>query len=193
MRNLLLTVALGMLALTGCRQDMHDQPRYEPLGESRFFPDGRGARPQVENTIARGQLKEDIALHYGKPAKDSKDWVATLPVKLDKALLERGRERFNIYCSPCHGLLGDGEGVVVQRGFKHPPTYHSDKMHQQPVGYYFDVITNGFGAMASYASRVPAADRWAIIAYIRALQYSRAAAVEDVPAADRAQLEAAAR
>lgn len=190
-KPLFVLAALAMLA--GCRQDMHDQPRYRPYAKSAFFPDGRGSRPQVENTIARGQLKENVALHFGKPSKDSKDWVTALPVKLDKALLERGRQRFNIYCSPCHGMLGDGEGMVVQRGFKHPPSFHSDKMHQQPVGYYFDVITNGFGAMASYASRIPVEDRWAIIAYIRALQYSRAATIEDVPAADRAQLEAALR
>jgi mono/diheme cytochrome c family protein len=175
---------------TGCRQDMHDQPKYRPLAASSFFPDGRSARPMVEGTVARGYLKNDIPLYFGKAARDSKDFVTELPVKLDKALLERGQQRFNIFCSPCHGQSGDGEGMVVQRGLKHPPTYHSDRLHKQPVGYFFDVMSNGFGVMPSYASRIPVNDRWAIVAYVRALQYSRAATLDDVPPAERARLEA---
>lgn len=187
--TLVCIIAAAALA-TGCRQDMHDQPRYRPLAASNFFPDGRSARPAVEGAVARGYLKNDIPLYYGKVARDSKEFVADIPVKVDKALLTRGQDRYNIYCSPCHGASGDGEGMVVQRGLKHPPTYHSDKMHKQPVGYYFDVITNGFGVMPSYASRIPVNDRWAIIAYVRALQLSRAATLDDVPPAERARLEA---
>jgi mono/diheme cytochrome c family protein len=172
--------------MAGCRLDMHDQPRHRPLGASSFFPDGRSARPLVDGTVARGKLKTDTRMFKGK-AGDA--FVTDIPVPVDEALLARGQERFNIYCSPCHGRTGDGEGMVSARGFKHPPSYHSDKLRAQPVGYYFDVMTNGFGAMASYASRVPVHDRWAIAAYIRALQYSRAAAIEDVPAELRSQLD----
>lgn len=192
LRSLTVAALLGAAALaTGCRQDMHDQPKYRPLGASNFFPDGRASRPVVEGTVARGYLKNDIPLYYGKVARDSKDFVTEIPMKVDKALLERGQQRFNIFCSPCHGIGGDGEGMVVQRGLKHPPTYHSDKMHKQPVGYFFDVMSNGFGVMPSYASRIPVNDRWAIVAYVRALQLSRAATIDDVPPAERARLEAA--
>lgn len=191
-KTITFALILGAAALaTGCRQDMHDQPRYRPLAASTFFPDGRSARPAVEGTVARGYLKNNIPLYYGKVARNSPEFVTELPVKLDKALLERGQQRFNIYCSPCHGQTGDGEGMVVQRGLKHPPTYHSDKMHWQPAGYFFDVITNGFGVMPSYAARIPVDDRWAIVAYVKALQLSRAATLEDVPPAERARLEAA--
>ncbi|MCC7237017.1 MAG: cytochrome c [Bryobacterales bacterium] len=191
-KTITFALILGAAALaTGCRQDMHDQPRYRPLAASTFFPDGRSARPAVEGTVARGYLKNNIPLYYGKVARNSPEFVTELPVKLDKALLERGQQRFNIYCSPCHGQTGDGEGMVVQRGLKHPPTYHSDKMHKQPAGYFFDVITNGFGVMPSYAARIPVDDRWAIVAYVKALQLSRAATLEDVPPAERARLEAA--
>ncbi len=192
LRSLTVAALLGAAALaTGCRQDMHDQPKYRPLGASNFFPDGRASRPVVEGTVARGYLKNDIPLYYGKVARDSKDFVTEIPMKVDKALLERGQQRFNIFCSPCHGIGGDGEGMVVQRGLKHPPTYHSDKMHKQPVGYFFDVMSNGFGVMPSYASRIPVNDRWAIVASVRALQLSRAATIDDVPPAERARLEAA--
>lgn len=170
---------LAVLASSGgCRLDMHDQPRYKPLAESDFFGDGRSARPVVENTVARGQLRNDEHFFEGKvdglPA-------ATLPMELTPELLERGRQRFEIFCSPCHGHAGYGDGMVVQRGLRPPPSFHIDRLRNSPPGHFFDVITNGFGAMYSYASRVEPRDRWAVIAYIRALQLSQNATPEDVP------------
>ncbi|MDZ7265733.1 MAG: cytochrome c [candidate division KSB1 bacterium] len=181
------TLALLMLAafLTGCRQDMHDQPRLEPLEGSTVFADGRASRPQVPGTIARGQLRTDAALHTGKAGNQLVD---RLPVALTPELLARGRERYNIFCAPCHSRVGDGNGMIVQRGMRRPPSFHIQRLREAPVGYFFDVITNGFGTMYSYADRVPVKDRWAIVAYIRALQLSQNATLDDVPAGQRAQL-----
>jgi mono/diheme cytochrome c family protein len=180
----------ALLLLAACRQDMHDQPRYKPYAASRLFPDGMSARLPVEGTVARGELRENVALYVGRTANNTAaPYITELPIPLTKATLERGRQRFNIYCSPCHGQTGDGEGMIVQRGMKHPPSYHTDRLRQEPVGYYFDVITNGFGVMASYASRIPAEDRWAIIAYVRALQVSQNATIEDVPVSERNNLD----
>jgi mono/diheme cytochrome c family protein len=176
------------LMLAGCRQDMHDQPRYRPLAASTFFADGRSARPAVPGTIARGHLRTDAKFYKGR---DGANLVAELPIPVTREVLNRGRERFNIYCSPCHSRTGDGEGMVVQRGFRHPPTFHQERLHNAPVGHFYDVITNGFGAMASYASRIPVNDRWAIVAYVRALQLSHNATIDDVPPAERSKLEAA--
>lgn len=188
--NSLLTAALPVLvlALSGCRQDMHDQPKYKPYAASTFWPDGRASRPAVDGAVARGLLKIDTRLWKGRAGDGS--FVTELPMPVTKDLLVRGQKRYNIYCTPCHGKLGDGEGMVVQRGFKHPPTYHSDRMRQQPVGYIYDVISNGFGSMVSYASRIPMQDRWAIAAYVRVLQFSQNATIEDVPEQDRAWLTA---
>jgi len=188
-----LLLALAALA-AGCRQDMHDQPRFRSYAESSFWPDGRSARPAVDGTIARGKLRTDSALHRGKAGDQ---FVTAIPAAAmagyssPRAFLARGQNRYNIFCSPCHGRLGDGEGMVVSRGFKHPPSYHTDKLRNQPDGYYYDVITNGFGAMVSYASRIPTEDRWAIVAYVRALQLSQNATLADVPEAERARLDAA--
>jgi mono/diheme cytochrome c family protein len=165
---------------------MHDQPRYRPLAGSSFYADGRGSRPIIDGTVAWGKLKTDTRMYKGK---DGNNFISEIPVPVTEALLARGRQRFDIFCSPCHGRAGDGEGMVSQRGFKRPPSYHTGKLLGQPAGYYFDVISNGFGAMASYASRVPVEDRWAIVAYIRALQYSRQATIEDVPENLRSQLD----
>lgn len=183
-------LAAGIVVLAGCRQDMHDQPKYKAFQESSLWSDHRSARPVVDGTIARGKLKTDTRLWKGRNADGT--FVSELPVPVTRDLLVRGQQRYQIYCTPCHGRAGDGEGMVVQRGFKHPPTYHSDKLRQQPVGYIYDVITNGFGAMASYASRVPMEDRWAIAAYVRVLQFSQNATIEDVPEADRAKVQTAA-
>ena len=172
-----------------CRQDMFNQPKVKPLAESDFFEDGSGARPSVEGTVARGELRADRVFHTAI-GPDGK-FVGTLPVPLTRPLLLRGQERFNIFCSPCHGRVGDGRGMVVQRGFKQPPSYHIDRLRTQPIGYFFDVMTNGFGQMSSYAAQVPPADRWAIAAYIRALQLSQHAPVREVPARDRAEIEKA--
>lgn len=182
--------ALPLLAASvACRQDMHDQPRYRPLAASSFFPDGRSARPLVDGTVARGKLKTDTRLHKGK---DGDAFVTQIPLPVTRQLLARGQDRYNIYCTPCHSAIGDGEGMVVKRGFKHPPSYHIDRLRNQPVGYFYDVIANGFGAMPSYASRIPVEDRWAIVSYVRALQLSQNATIEDVPPAERASLDASA-
>lgn len=182
--------ALAALALAapGCRSGMYDQPRYEPLEASAFFDDGLASRPIPEGTVARGQLEADRAFYTGKiDGQDLDD--DRFPVEVDRALLLRGRERYAIFCSPCHGLTGDGGGMIVQRGFSRPPSLHDPRLRDAPAGHYFDVITNGYGAMYSYASRVPPRDRWAITAYIRALQVSQAAPVADVPADRRGELD----
>jgi mono/diheme cytochrome c family protein len=180
--------AFAVLALPGCRQDMHDQPRFEPLEANPFFADQRASRPQVRGTIARGQLREDEHLYTGmvngKP-------VDTFPFPVTREVIERGRERFEIFCTPCHGRLGNGEGMVAQRGFRHPPTYHSQQLREAPAGHFFDVITNGFGAMFSFNDRLPPRDRWAIVAYIRTLQFSQGAKLDELPPAVRQEFEQA--
>ena len=172
--------------LCGCRQDMHDQPKYIPLRPSDFFTDGRSARPLVEGTVARGHLNDDAAFYTGK-GLDNKP-LNTFPFPITKDVILRGQQRYNIYCTPCHDRTGSGNGMVVRRGYRRPPTYHSDRLRQIPNGYVYDVITNGFGAMSDYASQIEARDRWAIVAYIRALQLSQQASINDVPAEARAQL-----
>jgi len=179
-------LVLSLAVLSACRQDMHDQPKYIPLRPSDFFADGRSARPLIEGTVARGYLDANVLLYTGKgpDGKPSNEF----PMPVTKELLLRGQQRFNIYCSPCHDRTGNGNGMIVRRGYRHPPTYHSDRLRQQPNGYFFDVITRGFGAMPDYAVQVQPEDRWAIVAYIRALQLSQQASINDVPAADRSQL-----
>lgn len=173
---------LGVLALAGCRQDMHDQPRFKPLARSDFYADLRSARAPVAGTVARGQLHEDTYFYTGKMGDAPGDYM---PFAVNEEVLERGRERFNIYCSPCHSQLGDGNGMIVQRGFRRPPSYHTERLRKAPLGYFFDVMTNGFGAMPEYASQIPVRDRWNIVAYIRALQLSQNAAAADVPAGQK--------
>jgi mono/diheme cytochrome c family protein len=172
---------IGLLiyaAATGCRQDMHNQPKFIPLRESSFFPDGRSARPLVEGTVARGQLRDDTLRYTGK--EDGAD-ATVFPFPVDARVMARGEERFNIFCTPCHGRTGAGDGMVARRGYRAPPSLHVDRLREAPVGHYFDVITNGFGAMPDYAAQVGVDDRWAIIAYIRALQLSQHATLGDVP------------
>ena len=178
---------LAVVTLGGCAQQMADQKRYEPLEGSELFADGRSSRPLVANTVARGKLRLDEHLYEGKVDGQP---AATLPLDVDRALLERGRERFEIFCSPCHDRVGNGNGMVVQRGFRRPSSFHIQRLRESPPGYFFDVITNGYGAMSSYATMVPVEDRWAIIAYIRALQLSQNATLDDVPPDERAALEA---
>jgi mono/diheme cytochrome c family protein len=181
MRTLRIISPLGLLLvliLAGCRQDMQDQPRYKPLAESRFFPDLRSARPPVEGTVARGEFHQDTYFYTGKIGNNPGDYM---PFPVTKQVLARGRGRFDIYCAPCHSRLGDGNGMIPQRGFRSPPSYHTERLRKAPLGYFFDVMTNGFGAMPEYASQVPAADRWAIVAYIRALQLSQDATMAEVP------------
>ena len=180
--------ALIVLAasVAACRQDMHDAPRYDPLRASTFFANGMSARPLVANTVPRGQLREDRHLYDGivdgKPAE-------TFPFPVTAQVLQRGQERYGVFCTPCHGRTGEGNGMIVERGFRKPPSYLEDRLRNAPVGYFVDVMTHGFGAMQDYASQIPIADRWAIAAYIKALQYSQRATVEDVPAAERENLD----
>ncbi|HEX4164950.1 MAG TPA: cytochrome c [Bryobacteraceae bacterium] len=160
----------AVLCSVGCRQDMHDQPRYKPYAATSFFGDGRSERPTIADTVARGQLRTDEARYTGK--LNGKD-VDYFPIQITKADVQRGQDRFNIYCTPCHGRLGDGHGMVVSRGLRQPPSYLEQRLIDAPVGHFFDVMTNGYGAMYSYASRVAPDDRWRIAAYIRALQLSQ--------------------
>ena len=176
---------VSALLLTACRQDMHDQPKYVPLRESAFFGDARSARPIVPGTVARGRLHDDSLLYTGKVNGADAD---VFPFAITATTLARGQERFNIYCSPCHGRTGQGDGMVVRRGYRRPPTFHQDRLRTAAAGHFFDVINNGFGAMPDYAAQIAVEDRWAIVAYVRALQLSEHATVADVPPPDREKL-----
>jgi len=175
-----LGIVLSLALTSACRIDMHVQPRENPLSHSDFFTDGRSARPIVEGTVARGQLHADSYFYTGRIGNNPGD---VMPFPVTKAVLERGQERYNIFCAPCHSRVGDGNGFVPSRGFaRKPPSYHIPRLQKAPLGYFFDVITNGFGIMPDYASQIPTEDRWDIIAYIRALQFSQNATMADVPA-----------
>jgi hypothetical protein len=166
---------------------MHEQPRYDPYAPTDFFGDGRSERQPVDGTVARSDAVGGPGEVVNTGMLNAQE-VDAFPFPVTRAILDRGRERFNIFCAPCHGLSGDGDGIVVQRGFQRPPSYHIDRLRNAPVGHFFSVITNGFGAMYPYGYRVLPNDRWAIIAYIRALQLSRQATINDVPDADRGKL-----
>ena len=181
--------SLGVL-MTGCRLDMHIQPKYKGYEPSSFFNDGRSERPPVPGTVARGELRTDELLYTGKINGQVAD---VFPFPITKKDLERGQQRFNVYCSPCHDYTGSGNGMIVQRGFPPPPSYHIDRLMKVPVGHFFDVMTNGYGTMYSYAARVSPKDRWRIAAYIRALQLSQDAPVSDVPSKDLTKLEGSAK
>jgi len=179
-----LALAACGLLLAGCqiRQDMADQPKYKPLTPSSFFADGRSERTAPDNTVPRGALEDDALF----VPKDSN----AFPLELTPQVMQRGKDRYAIFCTPCHGIQGDGNGMVSMRGMKHPPTYHQDRLRQVPNGYLYDVITNGFGGMLSYSAQIPPRDRWAIVAYVRALQLSRNAPVSELPADLRDKLNA---
>ena len=183
MRKSFLSVATLLIAIalfSACRLDMHVQPRQNPLSHSDFFPDQRSERPPVEGTVARGQLHEDTYFYTGKIGNNPGE---VMPFPVTKQVLERGRERYNIFCAPCHSRVGDGNGFVPSRGFaRNPPSFHIVRLQKAPVGYFFDVITEGFGIMPDYASQIPPQDRWNIVAYVRALQLSQNATMADVPA-----------
>jgi mono/diheme cytochrome c family protein len=181
-----LLIGLAAVVLAGCRQDMHDNPRYEPLEATTFFADGRASRAFVANTVARGTLREDTHLYQGRV---DGQLATTFPMPVTAQVMARGQERFNVFCAPCHGRTGTGNGMVVQRGFRAPPSYSEERLRNAPAGYFFDVMTNGFGAMQDYAAQIPVQDRWAIAAYIRALQFSQNARIEDVPADRRTDLD----
>jgi hypothetical protein len=179
-------VLLAALALAGCRQDMHDQPKYIPLRPSNFFGDGRSERQLIEGTVARGHLNDDTLLYTGK-GPDGKP-VNDFPFPVTREVVSRGQQRYNVYCSPCHDRLGTGDGMIVRRGYRRPPSYHIDRLRQVPNGYIFDVITNGFGAMPDYAAQIPVRDRWAIVSYVRALQLSQNASINEVPPEERGKV-----
>jgi len=186
--SLLMLAALCALGFAGCdsmntlRQDMANQPKQNPLSPAPFFADGRSERPIVENTVAHGSTQDDGLF----VPKDSN----AFPMPVNMELLERGQQRYTIFCSPCHGLQGDGMGMVAVRGMKHPPSYHQDRLRNEPVGYLYDVVTNGFGAMYGYSAQIPPRDRWAIIAYVRALQLSRNAPASELPTELQEKLKA---
>jgi mono/diheme cytochrome c family protein len=173
----------------GCHRDMRDQPRYETLEASALFANGQASRPVPKGTVARGRLVQDVAFETGKDAEGQ--FVPRVPLELDRVLLTRGQERFNIYCSPCHGRAGLGDGMIVQRGFRKPPSYTIERLRDAPAGHFFDVMTHGFGAMPAYGAQIPPRDRWAIVAYVRALQLSQHATLDDVPAEEQARLREA--
>jgi mono/diheme cytochrome c family protein len=180
-RLALLLVVVHLPALAGCRQDMHNQPKYRPLRASAFFENESSARPLVEGTIARGTLQTDAAFFTGK---NGALFVNELPFPVTPTVVDRGQERFNIYCTPCHGAAGTGDGMVVQRGYPQPPSFHIDRLRKIEAGYFFDVMTHGFGRMPDYRDQITPRDRWHIVAYIRALQLSQHAATTDVPGGD---------
>ena len=178
LRNFVPIALLALAGLAGCRQDMQDQPRYKPLARSDFFADQRASRTPVDGTIARGQLHDDTYFYPGKIGNNPGE---AFPFPVTKEVLERGQERFNIFCAPCHSRVGDGNGMIPSRGFaRKPPSYHIQRLRSAPAGYIFDVATNGFGIMQGYAAQVPPGDRWAIVAYIRALQLSQNAGATEV-------------
>ena len=178
-----LPALLALIAVTaGCRIDMHIQPYYRPMAKSDFFVDDRSARMPVEGTVARGNLREDAYFYTGKIGNNPGDFM---PFPVTAEVLDRGRERFNIYCTPCHGRVGDGNGFIPTRGFRRPPSFHIDRLRKAPIGYFYDVDTNGFGVMPDYASQIAPRDRWCIAAYIRALQLSQNATSSDVPAGQK--------
>jgi len=180
----LAVAALGLLAV-GCRRDMQDQPKYLPYSPSKFFEDGRASRPLVAHTVARGHLDDDPLLYTGKT---DGTFANVFPFPVSEQVLQRGQERYNIYCSPCHDRVGSGSGMIVQRGYRRPPPFHLQRLREAPVGYFFDVITRGFGAMPSYQAQISVDDRWAIVAYVRALQLSQYTGLANVPEANREQL-----
>jgi mono/diheme cytochrome c family protein len=175
----------ALLLLAGCRQDMHDQPRYEAYERSEFFPDHRASRDPIAGTVARGQLKEDELLETGKVGDAFAD---SFPEPVTLEILKRGQQRFEIYCTPCHGRSGRGNGMVVERGYRRPPSFHIDRLRNERPGYLFDVITRGFGSMPDYATQIGVRDRWAVVAYLRALQLSQNARLADVEPSERAAL-----
>jgi cytochrome c5 len=183
--SLLAAVAAVVVSAAACRRDMQDQPKYTPLEASNFFVDGRSARPIPHGTVARGHLNDTDSFHTGA---ENGAFLNAIPMAITKSMLARGQQRYQIFCSPCHGMLGDGDGMVARRGFKIPANFHTDRLRQAPPGYLFQVISNGYGAMPDYGDQIHVDDRWAIVAYVRALQLSRDATITDVPPQERPKL-----
>lgn len=210
-RQIVAGVTLTLLALVGCQQKMASQPSYQPLEPSEFFPDGRSARPQVPATVARGQLRTDLALYTGRKTRrgrlvreaepapaagsarakavdEDRDFVEDFPLAVDERLIRHGQDRYSIYCTPCHDELGTGGGKIVERGYTRPPSYHIPRLRSAPVGRLFAVVSEGYGSMPSYAGQISAADRWAIVAYVRALQMSQHFDPDELTAAMRREI-----
>ena len=185
-RTLILSSLAALLLLTSCRQDMHDQPKYEPFEESDFFSDAQSSRLQIDGTVARGQLQEDPVFYRGLDANG--ELVSTLPIHLDAATLARGRVLYDVYCSPCHDRTGYGNGMIVRRGFKRPESFHATRLKESAPGYFFQVMTNGFGEMSPYNAQMTPAERWAVAGYVRALQLSQTVPVDQLSAADQVAL-----
>lgn len=186
--------AIALFAAVGCRQEMYDQPKYQPLQKSSFFADGRASRPLVEGTVARGSLDSSVApLAPGGSPTVAGQLATTLPMPLTRELVARGRERFGIFCTPCHDRTGSGTGMVVRRGYRPPPSFHIDRLRDAPIGHFYDVMTRGLGAMPDYSQQIPPEDRWAIAAYVKALQLSQRVPAGELPTEDRERLDAAAR
>ena len=181
-------LAVSVVVSTACAGNHRDQPRYDPQDESRLFAGGQSARPIVGDTVARGQLQEDTVLYTGK---DGAKYLRGFPFPVTKEVLDRGQDRYEISCVPCHGEVGNGDGMIVRRGYSRPPSYHIDRLRNVEEGYLYEVITIGFGTMPSYADQVAPRDRWAIVAYLRALQLSQNAKADDLSPQDRAELEKA--
>jgi cytochrome c553 len=180
---------LATALLAGCRQDMNDQPVIEPFEASTIFDDSSGSRPIQEGTVARGHLHQNRELYTGLTVDD--EMVTELPVTVTRELLLNGQSKFDTFCSPCHGRAGNGLGMIVRRGFKQPASFHEQRLLQQPVGYFYTVISNGFGEMSSYASQIAPRDRWAIVAYLRTLQWSREVPLQSLPEEVRSRAESA--
>ncbi len=177
-------MATGLLLLAGCRQDMHNQPKFVPQRGTSFFADGRSVRPQVEHTVARGQIYETEFFYTGLQGGKEVD---AMPFPATMTVLARGQERYNTYCVPCHSRVGNGAGMIVQRGYKPAGNFHDAQLMAKPLSHFFYVITNGYGAMPDYSAQITAADRWAVAAYIRALQLTQNARAGDVPAGTQVQ------
>ncbi|MEJ5251728.1 MAG: cytochrome c [Chthonomonadetes bacterium] len=185
----LIIATAAVMSLAGCHTDMWHQPKLKAQSANNFFADGKTDRPLVTNSVPVGYLRDNEAFYTGKVANKP---VAQLPVPLTRELLQRGQERYNVFCSPCHGKVGDGQGMIAQRGLalrRPPATFHTDRLRGMPVGYFYDVITNGFGVMYSYASRIPPEDRWAIAAYVRVLQLSQYAKTNELTPEDLRKLQ----
>jgi hypothetical protein len=185
LKRTLVAISLAV-ALTGCRQDMHDQPRYEAYERSDFFADRRASREPIPGTVARDHLREDDLLETGRVGEA---FTESFPFPVTIDLVKRGQERYEIYCTPCHGRSGQGNGMVVERGYRRPPSFHIDRLRNERAGYLYDVITRGFGAMPDYSAQIAVRDRWAVVAYVRALQLSQNATLADVPLAARGELQ----
>lgn len=187
----MVSLAVVMLTLAGCRQDMHNQPRVggnRSLRHSDFFPDERSERELPQGTVARGYLRDDTYFYTGKVGNNV---GLVFPMAVTPEVLARGEQRFNVFCTPCHSAVGDARGMIVMRGFKQPTSFHDERLRNAPVGYFFDVMTTGFGAMPDYVAQIPAGDRWAIVAYIRALQFSQNASLAEVPPQERGRMRPA--